>query len=144
MPPSVSAFGGLVFGNGVFLALANGEEFWSSSDGIAWTRGATLGGSGGLQTIAAGEGVFFAFGGDRSILYQSGPLERLGNPRRLPGLGLEWTVTGAPFINYRLEFSEDLLNWQTLARVTNAPPTYSFTDPGAANRGGRFYRVVTE
>jgi hypothetical protein len=139
--PDVQGIGKIVFGNGFFLATLGDRGLLSSTDGLSWTKLAAPNAY--FQSIAAGEGVFLAIGGD-GLLYRSGPLERLGSPRRLANGALEWTVTGARHINYGLEFSEDLLNWQTFARVTNAPPTYSFTDPGAANRGGRFYRVVTE
>jgi hypothetical protein len=96
-----------------------------------------------LQSVGVGEGTFLVLGGD-SVLYQSGPIERVGSPRWRPNLDLEWTVTGAPHIDYRIEFSEDLLDWRTLTQVTNAPATSPFTDPDASTRPSRFYRVVTE
>jgi hypothetical protein len=137
----VSYFGGIVFGNGLFLARSDSGLF-SSSDGVNWTQ-CVAPATAQLQTIAVGEGVFLAVGED-AILYQSGAIERLDNPRWLPNQDLEWTVIGAPHIDYRIEFSEDLLNWQTLTRVTNAPTTSSFTDPGATTRPRRFYRLLTE
>jgi hypothetical protein len=117
-------------------------RLWSSSDGVTWTEcGAT---PEGIWSLRAREGVFLGFGSEPSIVYQSGPLERLGNPRWLPNAGLEWTVTGAPRIDYRIECSEDLLRWQTLSRVTNAPASYPFIDPAGAVRPSRFYRVIVE
>jgi sugar lactone lactonase YvrE len=136
-----SYFSSIVFGNGLFLASAD-EGLWSSVHGVAWMHCDAPSVSY-YQSIGVGEGTFFAIGDD-FVLYQSGPFERLGDPLWVPNLGLEWTVTGAPRIDYRIEFSEDLLNWQTLTRVTNAPARRSFTDPEAVARPSRFYRVVTE
>jgi hypothetical protein len=130
----------LVFGNGLFLT-SSGGTLWSSSDGMAWTE---CGASGDMIPVAAGEGVFLAYGFNPPNLYQSGPLERLENPRWVSNVGLEWTVTGAPRIDYRIEFSEDLLNWHTLSRVTDAPASYPFIDPDVVVRPSRFYRVVAE
>lgn len=131
----------IVFGNGLFLA-SGYSGLWSSLDGVTWTECAAPPTSY-FQGVAVGQGVFLTAGED-AILYQSGPFERLGNPRWLPNGDLEWTVTGAPHLNYRIEFSEDLINWQTLTRVTNAPATRPFNDPDATARPGRFYRTVTE
>jgi hypothetical protein len=138
----VGSFDRIVFGNGLFLA-SSSSALWTSPDGVTWTQCAAPAVSY-FQTIAAGDGVFFAVGDDQ-ILYRSGPFEiRLGNPRWLPNTSLEWTVTGTPHIDYRIEFSEDLLNWQELTRVTNAPAVYPFRDPAAAAYPSRFYRVITE
>ena len=130
----------IVFGNGLFLTTVN-SGLWSSADGITWSQCAP---DVSLRIVVVGEGCFLGFGGRPCIAYQSGPIERVGNPRWLPNLDLEWTVTGAPHLNYRIEFSEDLLSWRTLTRVTNARSTSPFIDPEAATRASRFYRVVTE
>lgn len=138
-------FSRVVFGNGLFLAsgrrTSGGPGVWSSSDGVTWIQCAGPDGDG--FSMVAGDGCFFAIGpGD--TLYQSGPFERLVNPRWLPNMHLEWTVSGAPNINYRIEYSEDLRNWQTLEEVTNAPASRLFVDPGGATNASRFYRVVTK
>jgi sugar lactone lactonase YvrE len=134
-------FSRVFFGNGVFLAWANGT-LWISADGVAWKECAIPPVSY-FQSVGVGEGTFLVLGDD-SVLYQSGPIERVGSPRWLPNLDLEWTVTGAPHLNYRIEFSEDLLDWRTLTHLTNAPATSPFTDPDASTRPSRFYRVMTE
>jgi hypothetical protein len=133
--------GAPIFGNGVFVTLDYQRRLWSSSDGVTWTESGV---PEGITSVRAGDGVFFARGYFPPILYRSGPLERLGNPRWVPNAGLEWTVTGAPRIDYRIECSEDLLRWQTLSRVTNAPASYPFIDPAGAVRPSRFYRVIVE
>lgn len=143
---SAPSLNSIVFGDGLFLATgystsAGRSVLRSSADGITWTECA--GPDADMQNVLVGDGVFLATDGDGN-LYQSGPLERLANPRRLPNTDLEWTASGAAGINYRIEFSEDLLNWQTLAHVTNAPAAYPFTDPAAGNAPKRFYRIVTE
>ena len=80
-----------------------------------------------------------AFGRRSSVV-----VERLLDPHWRPNSQLEWAVSGAPHVNYRVEFSEDLQTWQTLTDVTNAAAAQPFTDPGAATRWSRFYRVVTD
>jgi sugar lactone lactonase YvrE len=138
--PGMEWAGAPVFGNGLFVIFDGYSRLWISSDGVAWTECGAPEGTG--WSVTAGEGVFFAY--QFPILYRSGPVERLGNPRWVPNSGLEWTVTGAPRIDYRIEYSEDLLNWQTLSRVKNAPAGHPFIDPAGAVRPSRFYRVVTE
>ena len=126
----------VAFGNGFFLAPTSAGDF-SSPDGSVWTR---LFGPGlGYGFVEAGEGVLLALGD--SGLYRSAPIERLLDPRIGPNGQVEWTVAGAPHVDYRVEFSEDLQTWQTLTNVTNAAAAQPFTDPGAANRRSRFYRV---
>jgi hypothetical protein len=144
--PGVDYFHTIAFGNGLFLATGpsrttGSESLWSSPDGVTWIQCSA---PDSIGTIAAGEGVFLALGGNGSILYQSGPIERLGNPRWLSNMDLEWTITGAPHLDYRIEVSEDLLSWQTLTRVTNAPARSSFIDSDASTHPGRFYRLATE
>jgi hypothetical protein len=144
--PGVSSFYRVVFANGLFLAWVSttGAEsggLWYSVDGFTWAKCGGV--AAGFTVPLAGDGVFLATGSD-GILYQSGPFERLVDPQRLPNRRLEWTVNGTPNINYRIEYSEDLRDWQTLEEVTNAPASRPFVDPGAATHTKRFYRVVTQ
>lgn len=140
--PGVEYFNRVVFGNGLFLATTS-IGLCSSVDGLAWTRVAGPRQDLNYNNVFAVAGRFLAIDSDNN-LYESGPFERLETPPGLSGPDLQWTLIGASQLNGRVEFSEDLLNWQTLTRFSNAPPRYSFTDPGAANRPRRFYRVAIE
>ncbi|MBI5775416.1 MAG: S8 family serine peptidase [Verrucomicrobia bacterium] len=71
-------------------------------------------------------------------------------PIRLPGLPAfhpHGPVSGAFEVlegeRYEVQFSENLLDWQTLV-ITNAPAggQINFTDPGATNSAARYYRVL--
>ncbi|MBI3416773.1 MAG: hypothetical protein HY043_15900 [Verrucomicrobia bacterium] len=142
--PNIGSVGKVVFGNGLFLASASGGTFYSR-DGVSWTPRAD---SPHFEAVGVGNGVFFGWNASypgRSVddtLYQSGPIERLSDPHRLASGQLEWTVNGAPHANYRIEFTEDFVTWQTLITVTDADAAKTFTDSEAANHRNRFYRVV--
>jgi hypothetical protein len=132
----------IIFGNGQFLATAS-PGLCSSADGLSWSRLAAPAEGGYLQLLAAIEGAFVIVADDY-CLYQSAPLLRLGSARWLPAGPMEWTVSGAPHVNYRIELTEDFRTWQALAHITNAPAAGTFIDPITTQRPARFYRVVTE
>ncbi len=133
----------VVFESGFFLSENGSGNVYSSSDGITWTTNLTS--LSYIESLAVGEGVFLAYGADASGqgLFQSDPIERLGQPVRQPNGKLQWTVTGARHLNYEVEASEDLLTWQSLTNVTDSIPVQPFTDPDANGHQRRFYRVVT-
>ena len=60
----------------------------------------------------------------------------------LPGGSIQITLAGSSGDIYRVLGSTNLLNWQTIASVTNVTGTVQFTDPGATNYHRRFYRPV--
>ena len=60
----------------------------------------------------------------------------------LPGGSIQITLAGSSGDIYRVLGSTNLLNWQTIASVTNVTGTVQFTDPGATNFNRRFYRLV--
>ena len=60
-----------------------------------------------------------------------------------PESGFEMTVLGPPGRNYTIEFSDDLVTWQTWTNCTSTSTTTRFFDPTAANTTSRFYRVAT-
>ena len=59
----------------------------------------------------------------------------------LSGGSIQITLSGSSGVVYSVLGSTNLLNWQTIASVTNITGTVQFTDPGA-NYGQRFYRLV--
>jgi uncharacterized repeat protein (TIGR03803 family) len=56
--------------------------------------------------------------------------------------GVQITFSGSTGDIYRVLGSTNLLNWQTLASVTNLTGTMQFTDPDTTNYHQRFYRLV--
>jgi len=130
----------LLFVNGYFLQVS----FNSSLDGLGWAQSSSSVGY--ANAVFAGEGVFLAyFYGPQGIplgLYVSDPIERLGQANRLPGGRFQFTVTGARHLDYDVEASETLQNWQVIGTVSNSVPTQSFIDSGAPGHSKRFYRVV--
>jgi hypothetical protein len=136
--PSGGGLGQVIFAHGLFFA-ATGGGLFSSLSGFDWAYAGLPNTD--LTVIGAGPNSFLGMGTD-GVIYQSDfLLERLGQPRWLANGQLEWSVSGAPGLNYRIEYSDDLRAWQTLTTVSNAPTPYSFTDSGALNRASRFYRL---
>ena len=60
----------------------------------------------------------------------------------MPGGGILVGLTGSSGDVYRVLASTNLLNWQTIASVTNLTGSVFFVDPGATNYNHRFYRLV--
>ena len=52
---------------------------------------------------------------------------------------MQFTITGVPGLNYAVQVSTDLMNWDFVA--TNAAP-FDFTDTNTANFPARYYRTV--
>ena len=61
----------------------------------------------------------------------------------LSGGSLQVTLSGSAGAVYGVQSSTNLLNWQTIASVTNITGNLQFTDPHATNRYQHFYRLVT-
>jgi hypothetical protein len=56
---------------------------------------------------------------------------------------LQLTMSGSPGDVYRVLASSDLLDWKTIATITNVTGVVQFTDPDATLYDHRFYRCVT-
>jgi glucuronoarabinoxylan endo-1,4-beta-xylanase len=61
----------------------------------------------------------------------------------LPNRDIQMTMTSWPGNVFRVLASTNLLNWQTIATLTNFTGTMQFTDPVATNFNRRFYQMVT-
>jgi hypothetical protein len=55
---------------------------------------------------------------------------------------IQFQVLGSPGDIYSIQSSSNLINWQTIASLTNASGTMPFTDLGATNYSYRFYRCT--
>ena len=70
---------------------------------------------------------------------------QLAQPMRLPDGTAQFVLTGEPNRAYGIEFSEDLLSWNSLSSVTTSGSgTATFSDPMAVNSASRFYRAVAQ
>jgi hypothetical protein len=70
---------------------------------------------------------------------------RLTQPMRLPDGTAEFVLTGEPNRTYGIEFSEDLVSWNSLSPVTTSGSgTATFSDPAAVNSASRFYRARSQ
>jgi hypothetical protein len=83
--------------------------------------------AGGFHNLALVAGVF--------------PIQ-LSDVNYVPGGQVHLTVSGPPGDVYRVLWSTNLHDWQSIASVTNSGGIMPFTDPGAAGYNRRFYRLV--
>ena len=67
---------------------------------------------------------------------------QLGAPQFVGGV-LQFSFTGAPGPGYTVQSSSNLVNWITLATLTNTNGTVLFNDTVNTNSPTEFYRVVT-
>jgi hypothetical protein len=72
-----------------------------------------------------------------------GPFLLITKVTMLPGGSLQINVTGSLGSVFRVLGSTNLVNWQTVATLTNVIGFLQFTDPGTTNFSSRFYRLVT-
>jgi hypothetical protein len=55
--------------------------------------------------------------------------------------GVTFSVSGRPGLDYAIEASHDLSQWELVATVLSAPVSWQYADPDAALYDRRFYRV---
>ena len=67
---------------------------------------------------------------------------RIGGVTQEANGQVSFSVTGSPGDACRVLASTNLVDWQTLATVTNVAGTAQFVDPGATNYNRRFYQAV--
>ena len=56
--------------------------------------------------------------------------------------GFSMTIYGPAAQHFTIEASADLINWDSLVRLTNYTGTLQYTDPSAVSGGHRFYRAL--
>ena len=145
-----STFGRVVYGNGLYAALA-GTNVFTSTDGTNWTQhtlpvpaGATLSdiAMGNREIVVVG---YVNTGGATKILpvaYVSDPFVALGlNAGSPPQL----SISGLQGRSYRIDYSTGLSagagNWQTLTTLSLTNSPLSWTDTTATN-SQRMYRAA--
>lgn len=67
---------------------------------------------------------------------------RMSRVSVVPGGGVSFQFSGDAGVNYRFEYSEDLVHWSLLREVLNHTGPIQIDDPGAGSRPHRFYRNV--
>ncbi len=67
------------------------------------------------------------------------PMPAIVSPALSVDNQMQFTITGVPGLNYAVQVSTDLMNWDFVA--TNAAP-FDFTDTNTANFPARYYRTV--
>ena len=110
---------------------------------VRWFSGSnTVTVTDGRLTVSNGAG---ALANKLCFINISAPLDAaisLGWIRRDPSGRVTLRLEGTSGRSYRVDVSEDLRAWQTVATVTNLDGTVSFTDPPSLTRPQRFYRAV--
>ena len=101
--------------------------FWSG--GLSMLQDATN------VTLAAGDGA-----GHTGLSNPFNVLPTLGISQT--GGGFQVSIAGSPGEIYNLMASTNLINWQTIATVTNVTGTVDFLDPISTNFNQRFYLEV--
>src|SRR5262249_8868283 len=105
----------------------------------AWTPLATLTNFTGVIQFTDTTSPSFSRRFYRVSLLSAGPV--LLSPIRLSN-GLQFTIYDAPGQAFRIQAASNLLNWTTIATLTNTTGTLTFTDPAATNLASRFYRAA--
>jgi hypothetical protein len=62
----------------------------------------------------------------------------------LPDGKFQFTLGGTSGARYVVEYSDDLVQWQELSRVTLTASTFVVSDPEASTRSQRYYRARTD
>jgi hypothetical protein len=136
---------GLIYGNGIFVALGDSPGVIAWLDANAQPIGRRTLGNFYLRGVSYGRGTFVAVG-DGGAIVQSDPLPtaRL-RPGSLDARGLALSIGGEDGLRYRLQASAELpsTNWTDLLTFTNTQPERNFVDTAATNFTRRFYRVVS-
>jgi hypothetical protein len=112
---------------------------------VRWFTGSnTVSVTDGRLTVTNGPG---ALANKLSFIEISAPLEAsitLGWLRRDAAGRVTLRLEGVGGRTYRLEASEDMKTWQSMATVQNLDGTVSFNDPPSLTRPQRFYRAAFE
>jgi hypothetical protein len=76
-----------------------------------------------------------------SLTVLPGPLA-ISHVTRLPNGGIQITMASLPGLELRVMDSTNLINWHTIATLTNFTGTLQFTDPDTTNSNCRFYQLT--
>jgi len=98
----------------------------------------TFGGAGYNGSPTSGNGTIFVV-----LLSASASPLAITSVALLPTGNVQLTMTGWPGNVFRLMGSTDLLNWQTIATMTNFTGACTFADSATTNLTARFYELVS-
>jgi uncharacterized repeat protein (TIGR03803 family) len=163
--PQVPAANGVVFGSdgalygttfGAFGTYTKGQLIYKlNTDGTGFTVLYTfpaprvdpdilLQGSDGAFYSTTGSGGDFGYYG---TVFRMGavPPAQLTQPTRLPDRSIQLTLSGAPYVTWRVEIATNLsppVTWTTLTNLAPTNGVAQFTDLGATSSSRRFYRAL--
>jgi hypothetical protein len=107
------------------------------------TPPATATGTAKFQGIASFDGENTTIGGQRETAWGGVELPKLTlRQNTLTASGFELSFAGNPGQYYRLEYSEDLVNWHPLDTISNSTENTFYPVPPVGNRAQSFYRLV--
>jgi hypothetical protein len=131
------------FANGQFIAVGDNGYLATSPDGVIWTEHRTYC-QNTLRSVLYAESRIILAGNNETLLQS----EFFGLPvlhvRRSLGIdGFQFMVDGQIGSTFRLQASDDLVNWEDIFTFTNTRVSTLFLDSEATAYGRRFYRVVS-
>jgi hypothetical protein len=142
--------GGVIFGNGLFVAWINGRIWWSR-DGSEWnqaTASVPLAGSypGNELPPAIGfhQGRFIAVGAYARIFRSdANMLDLLPGSAGMTPLGFRFEFLASNGTPCRIQFSSGLTDWQDLSTFLANGGTNVFLDSAPSLHPQRFFRIVS-
>lgn len=131
--------------DGIWAAVGNAGWVAFSPDGQNWTS-KTAGAESDLTDIAHQNGSYMVVGSHAMVLLSlpvTPPTILAGTLTKLPGMGLQFDVSGQAGKFLDIQTSSNLVHWTSLVLRTNTTGTVTITDP-EPNQERRFYRVVQQ
>jgi hypothetical protein len=136
---TVEGLNAVEYGGEAFAAVGSNGTILKSLDGTHWA--ACLGGGRyGWSTVTWAEGRFVALGD--GFMVRSDATTILDPLRLTPDGRLACGFAGVAGRNYRLERSEDLIEWAAAAAAAGVHGPMELVDPEVPNGPYRFYRVL--
>jgi hypothetical protein len=133
------------FVGGTFLATSSGYVF-ASPDGVQWSPAPSIRYFGSGRTTF-GKDTWLSVGNGGAILQSAlasgGQSPVIHLLRGMVDGQFEFSITGHVQQSVRIDFSNDLLNWQPLTTLTLTNSPQGFRDGSAAGARQRFYRGVS-
>jgi len=136
----------VAYGEGYYLCPQSTQALLVGTSGGEWTSQALPGTAKDLGGVAFGNEQFIAVGWHNLIVRGRVPAQ----PPAITGysftsdqqFALKLGVQSSR--SYRVEFSGDLVTWNTLTNLTALAPTLEIRDAVATNSSRRFYRAVAQ
>jgi hypothetical protein len=126
--------------NGMAFTAAGGLIYWDRAGKVPGTAGVQLAGLDSTESAEPASPPNFALPAELQAAARY-RIESLTHD----STGFHAVLAGEPGQSYRIEASEDLVNWTPLVEVrADALGRFEFRDPTAAENAVRFYRIVAD